>query len=304
MQPRTCQSGIALVIVLWMLTLLTIITGSIVFSSRTDTLLATNRTALAKAQTLADAGIHRAIYELSLPVTVPQRWLADGRLHEFSLDTGSVRTMITGESGKIDINTAPDALLRLLLQSTGADDATVNGVLDAILDWRDADSLRRLHGAEADDYAAANRHYGPANAKFSSVEELRQVMGVTADLYRRLEGSITVYSRGTGINTAMAPREVLAIFPGATPTLVDAYIEQRQVLLAQGLPVPIFAPAGAYHSAGGEMTVHSIWAEAILPDGTRFLRNAVIRLTPDPKNPVIFLAWRSPSLAKEGGKGL
>ena len=62
-QPAA-QSGIALVMVLWMLALLSVIAGSLVFSSRTEMLMAGNTAALAQAEASADAGVYMAIHEL------------------------------------------------------------------------------------------------------------------------------------------------------------------------------------------------------------------------------------------------
>jgi general secretion pathway protein K len=67
------QHGIALVLVLWTTTLLTVIAASFAFSMRTDTLLAQNLAAAARAQVLADAGVQRALYEMFKPIGDLQR---------------------------------------------------------------------------------------------------------------------------------------------------------------------------------------------------------------------------------------
>jgi len=54
------------------------------------------------------------------------------------------------ESGKIDLNAVPDALLNSLLQTAGQVDAdTASRLVDVIGDWKDADDFRRANGAEA-----------------------------------------------------------------------------------------------------------------------------------------------------------
>jgi general secretion pathway protein K len=301
--PQTRQRGIALVIVLWMITLLTIIAGSFVYSTRTDTVLMTNLVASAKAQALADAGIHRAIYELAQPAVTLESWRADGQSHELATDQGRILVTITSETGKIDINSAQDGLLLVLLQSAGLEGEAAESVRDAILDWRDADNLRRPLGAEAPEYEAAGLQYVPANNRFSSIEELRQVMGVSPALYDRLAGLITVYSQAAGVNTGMAPREVLAIFPGADPATVDAYIQERQALRAPGVQAPAFAPAAAYQAGGGDdAAAYAIVADAQLADGSRFIRAAVARIVPGAANSVNFMAWRSLALPNMTGK--
>ena len=63
------QRGIALIAVLWGLVLLAIIAASVTATSRTETRLAHNLVENAKAQALADAGIHRAVLGLLQPET-------------------------------------------------------------------------------------------------------------------------------------------------------------------------------------------------------------------------------------------
>ena len=63
------QRGIALLIVLWGLVLLAVIAVSFASGTRTETMLARNLVDNAKARALADAGVHRAIFELLAPQT-------------------------------------------------------------------------------------------------------------------------------------------------------------------------------------------------------------------------------------------
>lgn len=297
---RNTNAGIALVMVLWILSLLTIIASSFAFSTRTDTQLMSNLVGLARAQAMADAGIHRAIYSLAIPSTDPARWQGDGRDHLWDFQDETVRITIRDESGKIDLNSAHDDLLRGLFRYGGLNEQGIAQLLDAVLDWRDEDSLRRANGAEAAEYSAAGLLYTPANTRFQTVGELRQVLGMTETLYRRIAGLITVYSGQTGINSAIAPREVLLALPGVNPAQVDAYIATREAVIP-GQPVPAFPFAQAFST--GESNAFSIRAEARLKDGSVFVREAVVRLQQDAKSPVSFLAWRAPDLYKRPDDG-
>jgi general secretion pathway protein K len=287
------QSGIALVVVLWVLALLSVIAGSLVFSSRTEVLMAGNMAAVAQAEALADAGVYQAIHELVRPQTDLLRWKGDGLTHLWKYQGADLRVTILDESAKVDVNAAPTVLLKGLLRVLGIAEPDADALSDAVADWRDADDLRSLHGAEKSDYAAAGRDYGPANAPFETIEELRQVLGMSDDLYRKLEPLVTVYSRQSGINAAVAPREVLLALPGATPEQVNLFLEQRRILLEQGLPAPPF-PGGQGLSTGAIGSVFSIQVEAIMSDNVRFFREAVVRMTGDTRGPVTVLAWRAP----------
>lgn len=288
------QSGIALVLVLWMLALLSLIAGNLVFSSRTTVLVAGNLQSQAKAEALADAGAYKAIHELVRPQTDPQRWKGDGLTHLWNFQEAALRVTILDESAKIDLNAAPTVLLKGLFRALGVAEADADALADAVADWRDADDLRSLHGAEKADYAAAGRNYGPANAAFETIEELRQVLGMNDVLFRKLERLVTVHSQRAGINSAVAPREVLLALPGATPEQVDFFLGQRRILLDQGLPSPAF-PGVLGLSAGAIGSVFSIQVEAVLSDNVRFFREAVVRLTGDVREPVAVLAWRAPT---------
>jgi general secretion pathway protein K len=290
--------GIALVIVLWMLVLLTVIANNMVFSSRTEVLAAANMAARSRAEASADAGVFMAIQQLASAPIPPaansadvSRLKADTLTRRWQFHDALLTITIIDESGKVDINTAPQPLLIGLFLAVGVEQAAAESLADAIVDWRDADDLKQLHGAEKDDYAAAGLNYAPANSEFESIDELRQVLGMSDRLFQRLEPLVTVHSRQAGINTGFAPREVLLAIPGATPEQVDLFIEQRRMLLEQGLPAP---PFGAGQAVAATTGAYSIQVEAVMGDNVRFSRQAVARFTGNSKDPVAILAWRTP----------
>ncbi|MEO8740800.1 MAG: hypothetical protein ABI537_14005, partial [Casimicrobiaceae bacterium] len=179
------------------------------------------------------------------------------------------------ESGKIDLNTAPDNLLKGLLQSAGGLDAeSAARLVDAIGDWKDPDELRRPNGAEAPEYQAAGLKYAPANTFFETVAELQRVLGMTPALYAKLADSLTVHSRIAGVNPAFASRTTLLAVPGATAEIVDEYLLHRRDALAANLPVPPFPVPGV---AAGTINLWRIRAEVTMSDGVSFVREAVIR---------------------------
>lgn len=286
--PRR-QSGIALIMALWLTVLLTAIATGFVFSMRSDALAARNAVSLAEAQAIADGAIERTAYELMRP-RMSASWKPDGSIHRWSDGGASVAVVAVDESARIDVNSAPDPLIKgLLMQVGGMDDASASALVDAIADWRTPGDLRRPNGAKAPEYKAANLPYGPANAPFETIGEVSRVLGMTPAVFARIRDAITVYSRLPGVDTATAGRDVLLALPGATADVVDAFIAQRADALAQGLPVPPFALAQGY--AGGAVPVWRIHAQATLPDGVTFARDAVLRPSPDPRLPPVTLAW-------------
>lgn len=286
---RAGSRGIALVIVLWVVVLLTVIVSSFVFQARGQTRLTGNLEAGARAEALADAGVYRGIYEQFKSPTDRQRWWPDGRVHDIGFGEARLQISIMDETAYIDLNAAREPLLLGLLTSAGVEVGQAQALVDAMIDWRDADDLSRPSGAERDAYAALGK-VGPANVNFRTVEELKAVLGMTPELFGRIKGALTVYSNAPGINAIVAPRQVLMALPGAEAGQVDAFIAARQAELDAGLTPTPFPPAGPYSVSGSD--VYNVRSIARLDEGTEFVREAVLRLTGDPKQPISFLDWR------------
>jgi general secretion pathway protein K len=285
------QRGIALVLALWVTTLLTVIAGSFAISMRSEALAARNAVSGAQARAQADGAIERLIYELQRPRTSPDAWVPDGRLREWRDGDTAIAAVALDESARIDLNSASQPLLTGLLTNVGGLDAeAAQAVLDAILDWRDRDDLRRPKGAEAAEYQAAQRKHRAANAPFESVNDLRLVLGVTPELYARIADSLTVFSRQGAINPGTASRDVLLALPTATPDSVDAFIAQRREALSANLPIPPFPPAQMFATAA--IPVWRIHVEATQPDGVIFVRDAVVRPSVDARRAVDALLWQ------------
>jgi general secretion pathway protein K len=140
-----------------------------------------------------------------------QRWQADGTVYEIAGDETRVRLRIFAESGKIDINTSNEAQIGALLKSVLEDDWQQQQLLNAILDWRDADDDTRTQGAERRQYQQAGLSYNPSNAAFQSTEELQLVLGMNERVFNAMQPLITVYSGESEVNQRFATPEMLAI---------------------------------------------------------------------------------------------
>jgi len=124
--------------------------------------------------------------------------------YPISLGKGTIQSVsIIAEQGKVHINTAPQALLRYLMEEYGIDSATSNTVATNIVNYQ-------------------------AGNNFDSVEELQQVTGMTSTIYNAIKGDVTVYSfintnvqRPTGarapININTASSQVLRAVFDALP---------------------------------------------------------------------------------------
>ena len=299
------QQGIALVIVLWLTVLLTVIGGAFAFSMRNEALASRNAVSLARARAAADGAIERTTYELLRPRTL-ESWKADGAQRLWRDGDLTLVVSARDESARIDINAGAEPLLKsVFVNLAGLTDAEASAMVDAIVDWRDADEARRPNGAEAPEYRAANSNYTPTNRAFETLGELSRVLNLTPAIYSRVAGVLTVHSRQSGVNAATAERDTLLALPGATTEAVDEYIQRRDDALAANLPVPPFPPAQGFPAGAGP--VWRVRAEAHAPDGVTFVREAVVRATADPRRPFYALQWSEaerPGLAAPGPPSL
>ena len=109
---------------------------------------------------------------------------------------GGFMVHIDNANGKININLADRKTLSLLVNNTDLDDEQKEIVVDSIMDWRDADHMHRINGAEDKYYQDLGRGYECKDGPFDTVEELLYVRGITDDLYHhRLKDIVTVYPK-------------------------------------------------------------------------------------------------------------
>ena len=220
------QSGIAMVLVLWVLLLLTIITGSFALMARMDRLEANALLSGTQARLSAEAAINLAVLALRDPDDLT-RMRADGRVYQQELDGVLVEVSAIDERGKLDINATEELTLATLFTGHGMELEDAEMLAAAVLDWRDEDELERVNGAEVDAYIAAGLEVGPANRPFMMTEELLQVIGMPFELYRKLEPGITVFSRVGEPNPAFAPVEALMALPDITREEAMNFVEER-----------------------------------------------------------------------------
>lgn len=220
------SSGFVLVMVLWLLVLLSMIAMHLSLITRTETKLSVNLLSHTRLSYAADAGVNWAVINLSLDPE--SRWLADSSLQLMMLGDIEVEVRLQDENGKFDLNQTGQEQLERLFIAAGVEPEKSNFLANAVLDWRDQDQLRRLNGAEDDDYIAAGLSYEAKDAEFESITELRQILGMEEWIFGAISGAVTVYSRQRQINPQVAPRLVLLAFPNATGVAVDQYILKRR----------------------------------------------------------------------------
>jgi len=285
------QRGIALVLVLWILLLVTISTGSYTLTARMDTLEAHTVLSGTQARMGAEAGLNLAVMSLRDPDETT-RLIPDGRPYSVVYEDMLVEVRVTDERGKLDINQADENTLINLLTANGLDGQDATLLAAAIKDWSDSDEIERANGAELEAYEAAGLAVGPANRPFIMTEELLQVLGMTWTLYTQIEPGVTVHSRAALPNPAYAPAEALLALPDMTSEEALNFVAQRHS--EESLTdLDLVLPGGEVAMAQGRGLTYSIVAKATLPNGIWDQVDATVRLGANSNGrPYTVLRWR------------
>lgn len=294
------ETGTVLVIVLWLLAVLALAAITFAGTMRTEATVGHNTVANAQARAAADAGVYRGI--LALFVRTPNTaWQVDGRGYDLRFGDAQVTISVTSETGKIDLNTAPEELLDGLFRAAGLAPADALSLVDAIVDWRDEDNTPRVNGAEYMDYQNLHLPYRPRNGPFASVDELEQVIGMTHRLYERVAPVLTVFSGKRGIDPMYAPRLALLAVPGMDPDDVEAIVAtRRQNQYAEpAQPPPLAGDLGDW-LISGVGPVYTVRGEAKLPTGATFVREAKVWLPEQGATPYWILDWKAGAPSPHG----
>lgn len=215
------QAGIALLLVVWLLALLTVIAGEFMASGRVKAAAEHNKRDDLRGLALALAGYRAAVAMLDDDKIVGLDLDADDKLllhyrgdadgvpaaaNDVPLGDGTYSWHISDEDGLVNINSEKltRAVLANLLQQCGMEPgAERDTVIDSILDWRDSNRDHRLNGAEEDWYLSLDPQYSCKDDKFDVVEELLLVKGVTPELFA---GGEVKGEKKPGLRDLVSPR--------------------------------------------------------------------------------------------------
>ena len=243
------EVGIALFLVLWVLTLLSVIVGEFCYAMRTEVNITRNFKEMTQSYYIAAAGLNQAISQLIANSGKPFKatdengeadekipWRVNAEIPAIAFAQGQFEVRIDNESGKVNVNTAGQELLTLILNGFELDDTDKNIIVDSILDWRDKDDHHRINGAENDYYRSLPYPYYCKNGDFDSVGELLLVRGMSpAIFYGGLKDRVTVYQDETvkekvqsKININAAAPSLLRALPGMTDDLVQKFMDYRK----------------------------------------------------------------------------
>ncbi len=252
------QRGVALLLVLWAFMILGVLAFDFGRMMRDDAMASINFAEETQAYFAALGVLNREVFRMEMaresglapdpeapeldPEAEPNLMTADGVWHDTEFGGARAKWRATDECARLPINHVDEAALtrviRTLVLGTNAtegvdrrEQAEVDGIVGAILDWRDRDHTKHVNGAESEYYRSA-RGYPAKNALFDSPEELLLVKGVTADLYYGRDGMpglrdvVSVYCRQSVMNGKGMTAPVLTAL-GLDPADVEELMQVR-----------------------------------------------------------------------------
>ena len=235
--PRHNSDGIALIMVMCAIFVLSALAAGFVLSMKVETRLAQNAYSEQQLLWLGRSGVELARYVLMQhPQGEPfdslnQKWaggsgsLAESNsvLSSLSLDNypvgdGTVSIKIIDLERKVNINTANSQMILQALTLMGVDANDISVVSDSILDWISPAGPPRVAGAESDYYQGLAVPYYAKNAPIDDLSELLLVKGVTPEMYwgsNSTNHTPSVFQHKLGLGTA----------PGQTPDYPFGLVE-------------------------------------------------------------------------------
>ena len=241
------EHGIALMMTMWILVILTVIAMNFSFSTRYGSMGTRNFKTDTKAYYLAVSAYEEALLYLLSDKDPKVDFIdEDGNFRTDTerepitgtteLNGAEVTLTISDEESRLNINDMKrDVLLKLLEQAAVPDDS-LHIIADSITDWIDEDDLHHLSGAEDEHYEPLG--YRAKNSHMDVPEELLLIRGFIPEyLYETTKETsgtedqapinelITTWGDGINVNTASA--NVLRLL-GLDAVEVDSILSQRK----------------------------------------------------------------------------
>jgi general secretion pathway protein K len=224
---RHNSDGIALIMVMCAIVVLSILAAAFAYSIKVETRLAQNADSEEQLLWLGTSGVQRACWILSQhPPGEPydslnQKWaggsgslaesnsvLSSVSLDNYPVGDGTVSIKIIDLERKVNINSAVNSANSPLIQQAlilmGVDASEINVVSDSIKDWIRTDGPQPA-GAKSDYYQGLAVPYYAKEAPIDDLSELLLVKGVTPEMYwgsNATNHTPSVFQHKLGLGTA------------------------------------------------------------------------------------------------------
>jgi general secretion pathway protein K len=203
---NTRRRGIAMVIVMISILVITVLAAGFAYSMKVETKLARNANSEAELEWLGRSGVEYVRWVLANSMANPmqpydsldQPWATGSgflgptnnpiaEVHNpFTLGHGSVSWKVTDLESKFNIN-SPEAILQQVLPQAltlmGVAPGEATPIVNSILDWIDPDDQTHVEGAETAYYQSLTPPYSSKNGPIDDISELLLIKGVTPEVY-------------------------------------------------------------------------------------------------------------------------
>lgn len=202
--------------------------------------------------------------------------------------------------GLINLKTAPRLWKERLLASYGIPAERIHALIDALDDYTDTDTLRRLQGAEAEDYARKGLP-PPKNLPLSVKEELLRVYGWKEE--SKLWGQDSLFDHVTlddtsAVNPATATWRTMVATLGVSDQIAQSFVMQR----TQHAPLGAYALSSTYVKGNAAGDIFDLDKAILFPSATTVITiapvgskrawRATLTLMPESAN----YAWQLPDM--------
>jgi general secretion pathway protein K len=258
------EKGIALMLVLWVLVLLSILALNHLSSTRWNTASTRNMKEEALARYIALSGYNEAVHYLMSDKDTSFDYNDTAGNYRADAETptvtgkrttpeGEVEIQITDEDSKININQATQETLQSLFTHAGVAEDRIAEVVDSILDWKDPSRAgHRLSGADDSYYEGLPDPYKAKHGPFDVPEELLLVKGIKPEyLYggkdiKPILPLITTFGTGAlNINTVSS--DFMSLM-GLNNYEIEAVLKQRNEETGGFRVIPQQFAARGFHS--------------------------------------------------------
>lgn len=224
------RRGFALLAILWVLVGLALLGAGDARVARSALAVERNRTneTVARWQAIGCAEVVHEVIDAALADSAADAaasWdTLDVALRSMPARFGGIECAIAAEASgdRLNVNTADADELRATLINADVGPERADSITDALLDWRDGDTIPRALGAEARWYRAHQRPE-PSNQPFADVRELAYVRGLEHDDSVR---SLLGVDPGR-IVIDRAPLALIAALPGMSAEAVGRIADMR-----------------------------------------------------------------------------
>jgi general secretion pathway protein K len=256
----TNRRGFALIAILWLLVAMAVLGLDDTVTTRDALATAQNRMNITRATWHAEAcgDVVRATADDALGDTLVSAAAAwdtlDRSLASVGAELPECAVSARAAGDRLNVNEADADALIAAFTADGVPEENADSLADALLDWRDADTVPRLRGAEIGWYRAAGR-VAPSNSPFQDEGEIHLVRG-----FENADSLIALLGVEPGkIVLDRAPLAVIASLPGMTPEAVARIAELRW----RGEPVGDVSALGASLSEDARAKLVAAYPELV-----------------------------------------